>query len=316
MATNKRTQQIKDVYHNVKKPASFGGYTSLARNLEEPVNVVKSALSESDVYTLNRDSRKRFPRRSVIVTHPHSQYGGDLLDLSQFMFQNGRYRYVLVISDMFTKEVWLEGIKKKTAKLTADAMETIIKRAKIPKGSKLQVDKGREFMSDFQVLLNKYEIKKIHTYTPIKVASVERLNRTIRKILRGLFMHNNNKKWMQHLYDIEKRLNSTVSTVTGFSPNKVKFNVDSAFHNIYKKHVLEAVKNKKKKILSNGTPVRISARRFDIFSKGGRPWSKEIFRIHGYRPSIPVGFYTLVDGEGHVLQSGYYAEEIQAIRPV
>lgn len=316
MELSKKAKQIKEAYTTVKHPASFGGFTSLARNLGENANVVKSVLSDLDVHTLNRDSRKRYRRRAMIFTEPHKYYGGDLLDLSAYRFTNGRHRYVLVISDMFTKEVWLEGIKKKTAKLTAEAMKRIIKRAKIPNGSVIHLDMGREFMKDFQVLLNKYGITKYFSYSPIKVSCIERLNRSIRKLLRTMFMQNNNTKWIQHLPDIEKRFNNTISTVTGFKPNEVKFNVDTAFHNIYKKHIITAVKNKNTKILANGTPVRISARRFDIFAKGGKPWSKEIFRIHEFRHSIPVGYYTLVDEGGRILQGGYYKEDIMEIKTV
>lgn len=306
---------IADIYQDVQQPGSLGGIARFAKHHGKSLAATKQAVTKLDAYTLNKESRRRFPRRAFISTEPLSNFGADILDLSQWQYQNRRYRYMLVVSDMFTKEVFLEGLKKKSAPVTAEAMERIIRRAGIPKGARLGVDRGNEFNAAFQQLLNKYNITKYSTNSLIKMSPIERINRTLRSIMRGLFTVKGRKNWIDHLPDIEKRFNTTVSTVTKFTPIDVKNNIDKAFFNTYHKHVLKSLRNKGPNI-PIGSKVRVSDTRWHLFTKGPAPWSKEVFEIHSYKPSVPVGHYLLKDQKNNILDGGFYENELQKLPSV
>ncbi len=126
---------------------------------------------------MNRDSRRRFLRRSFYVTEPMSVFGCDILDVSKWEYQNRRHRYILVVSDLFTKEVFPEGLKTKSAPVTALAMIKIIKRANILPGTRLACDRGNEFKGEFKQTLDKFGISIYHTRSVIKISPIERINR-------------------------------------------------------------------------------------------------------------------------------------------
>lgn len=315
MSRNSSARQIVQKFLKTSQPGSLGGFSGLAKNLNIRPALAKKALSTSDVYTLNRDSRRRFTRRSFYVTEPGNIFCGDILDVSKWEYQNRRYRYMLVVTDLFTKEVFLEGLKNKSAPVTALAMIKIIKRARIKPGSRYACDNGKEFLGEFKQTLDKYGISIYHTNSLIKISPVERVNREIRRVMRGLFTANKNKNWIDHIDNMESRFNNTISNVTRYAPNDVKQNVDTAFHNIYHKHIVNAVKNRRQTI-PVGSVVRVSDRRFNLFVKGPAAWSTEKFVVYAYTPAIPVGYYTLKDKQNHVIDSGFYEQELQVISSV
>ncbi len=106
--------------------------------------------------------------------------------------------------------------------------------------------------------------------------------------MRGLFTANKNKNWLDHIENIEKRINSTISNVTKFAPNEVKANVDVSFFNTYYKRILHAVK-KRRQTIPIGSTVRVSDRRFNLFAKGPAAWSKEPFLATPTNLQFPLG---------------------------
>ncbi|KAF0747756.1 Integrase catalytic domain-containing protein [Aphis craccivora] len=60
--------------------------------------------------------RKIFPRRNVVTRFKDDLWQADLIDMQPHSRQNNGFKFILIIIDTFTKYVWVEALKNKTAK--------------------------------------------------------------------------------------------------------------------------------------------------------------------------------------------------------
>lgn len=128
-------------------------------------------------------------------------------------------RYVLVITDYFTR--WAEAypIPNQEATTVADVLvKEFISRYGIPR--QIHSDQGRQFESNlFQELCQKLGMKKTRTtpYHPQGDGLVERLNRTIEDMLSKV-ISKNQKDWEEYLPLVMYAYRSSVQESTGESP--------------------------------------------------------------------------------------------------
>ena len=57
--------------------------------------------------------------------------------------ENDGFKYLLTVIDCFSKYAWVEKLKTKSGKETADALENIFFRGRKPK--RMQTDNGKEY---------------------------------------------------------------------------------------------------------------------------------------------------------------------------
>ena len=153
---------LSKIYFDPRDPGSLGGINKLlksAKKIDHSIKIkdVKEFLSTVDAYTLHRDKRRRFPRNRYILKGIDDLWQADLADLVSIAGSNQGYKYLLVVIDCFSKFLWVEAIKSKTALDVLDALKLILQRSSPRKPKNWQVDKGTEFqnvkMKDF--MLNK-----------------------------------------------------------------------------------------------------------------------------------------------------------------
>ena len=132
-------------------------------------------------------------------------------------------RYVLVLTDAFTKWVLAKPTVDETAKTTVDTLVTWFLIFGLPHN--IVSDQGRAFESKLlQTLCEEFEISKRHS-SPYRAqcnGQVERYNRTMNATLRAYCL-NNPKDWDLHVPYITSAIRSTVSTATGHTPNELFF---------------------------------------------------------------------------------------------
>ena len=95
--------------------------------------------------SLHKPVRKKFKRRKVVVPGPYHSVQVDLQDWSKKPYPHHiEYRWILVVVDSFSRMAWTRPLKNKTAKETAEALDSIF--AEFPWLPKFFVsDKGNEF---------------------------------------------------------------------------------------------------------------------------------------------------------------------------
>jgi len=185
-------------------PRQPGSYTSVA-NLQHYAGVDRRTaerfLSGQDAYTLHKPTRLRFPRRRTFAKGIDDLFQIDLIDLSSLSTYNSSHRYLLMCIDVFSKYAWCVPLKTKSGREVTEAMESILQDRQC---ALLQSDKGSEFLNNtFQQMLKRYGIKFYTSEnSDTKAAVCERLNRTIKEKMWRYFTHNNTRRYLDVLQDI------------------------------------------------------------------------------------------------------------------
>lgn len=223
---------------------------------------------------------------------------------------NKKYRYILIVIDAFSKFVWAEPIKNKTAIDVATAMKRIFTKSKrIPKN--LQTDKGKEFYNKlFKALMQKHKINHYSTHDTPKACIVERVNRTLKTLMWKEFSFQGSFKWLNLLPEIVNKYNNTKHSTTGQKPSAItKRNEKKILKQAYNRIKTVDLKNVKFKI---GDRVRISKYR-TAFEKGYTPnWTNEIFTISQVRFTNPIT-YLLKEDSGNKIEGAFYGLQLQKV---
>jgi len=137
---------------------------------------------------------------------------------------SNRNRFVLTITDLFTKWSFVIPVGEATASVVCGRFE---KEVLLNYGAchTAITDNGTQFTSRaFQALLQKYGIKHLKTpYYHAQANPVERNNRTTKQMIR-CYVQQDHKKWDRHLSEIQFALRTSTHESTGFSPSRLMFN--------------------------------------------------------------------------------------------
>lgn len=264
---------------------------------------------ESVVNEIHRSARKNYPRRHVVLKDIDDLWQADLIDMQTYKNENLQNKYILTIIDTFSKYAWGFPLRSKNKQVVTDVFKSLLEKGRVPKN--LQTDLGTEFYnSDFQQLMQKYNINHYSTYSTKKASIVERLIRTLKNNLYKLFSLQGNYKWCDSaLENIVRKYNSTYHRTIGAMPNDVNHENKDFFLKRYRT-MYSTKHNEKYRKFRVGDFVRISKYK-GVFAKGYTPnWSAEIFKIDKVQNTNPAT-YLLKDTKQRPILGAFYAQEIQ-----
>ena len=173
-------------------------------------------------YKQHKISRKKYRRLQINVFDKNEQWEIDLAENKDLSRYNNQFRYWLVCIDVYSRYIWVELLKKKSSKNTANKFENILQKADaIPK--KIQCDEGTEFQDIRTRLSKKYGFNVFHTHNrEIKASHVERVIGTLKTMVRRVLTMTGEFNYYSYLPIIIKRYNdSPHSSLGGFSPNEI-----------------------------------------------------------------------------------------------
>jgi transposase InsO family protein len=228
------------VLENVYKTNDFGlgkGQNRFYENVRQKyINITRLQVKEFIRTKSNLQLTKEFqPRvnKPIVSKYPNSLWSIDLMDLSMYSKSNGGYRYIVNVVDVFTRKIWLRGIKEKSAVVVKNVLQDIIRKARV-KPNHLSSDRGREFSGVFTEYCKTNNIKQRfgRSYTPQSNAIVERQNREIRRLIRAYFAKNKKQNWINELENIQNNINNSVSEDIKVAPNKLWKAVKAPIENL------------------------------------------------------------------------------------
>ena len=153
------------------------------------------------VEELHKPARRNYPRRKFDVRGLDETWQGDLVEMQPYADENGGYRYLLTVIDVFSKFAWARPVKTKSGKDVTAAMKSILQEGRKPK--LYQVDKGKEFYNQhFNSLMDESKIHMYSTESNLKASIVERFNRTLKNLMYKQFSLQGNYKWLKILPDL------------------------------------------------------------------------------------------------------------------
>ena len=135
---------------------------------------------------------KKFQKKKVYVKGVDEIFAADLVDMQAFSEFNNGVKYLLTVIDVFSCYGWMVPLKTKTGLEMASVLKKIFQYRK---GSKLWVDRGREFYNKHvQELIPLYS-----TENEEKSSVVERWNRTMKEKMFKYFSANSTRKYIDIL---------------------------------------------------------------------------------------------------------------------
>jgi hypothetical protein len=245
------------------------------------------------------------------------QWQSDLIDMTAFARSNRGYHFILVVIDIFSRQVWARALKQKSGQEVARAFQSIFEEAGGGAPKLLQTDQGREFYnSQVRTLLTKYKVHLFSVKSAMKASLAERVNRTLKSRLWRYFTYTNQHKWFHILQDLVNSYNNTPhhSLPMGLTPLQAAQN--EHWHTVWqhqesRKHIKTA------NTFAVGDWVRVS-RWKETFEKGFTVnWSEEVYQVVEVNQRTQPRMYVLQDVQtGQRLKPKFYAEELQlAPRP-
>lgn len=260
------------------------------------------------VQELFKPARRRFPRRKVVLKSINDLLQADLGDFQRLKSFNSGYRYLLVVINAFSKKAYVRPLKNKTAKATAEAMESILEEAKT-KFNLAQTDEGVEFGGPFLKVLEKHGIKHYHTYTGLKASIVERLIRTIKLKLYVAMAKAGSQRWVDLVNKVVEDYNNTKHRTIKLAPNQVNKSNE--------KMLLDTVYNYNRELakprFAKNQQVRVSKKKF-VFSRSFFPtWTEQIYIIDGINAKYPIT-YTLKTLDDKKVEGTFYESELQKVQ--
>lgn len=258
------------------------------------------------VKEIHRSARKNFPRRHTQMRGIDETFQIDLVEMIPYANQNQQFKYILTIIDIFSKYAWAYPLKSKKGKEVAREMERVFKSGRIPKN--IHSDMGKEFYnSEFNRLMNKYNINLYSTFSSKKASIIERFNRTLKSKMWQKLHLQGSYKWLKILKPLLDEYNNTKHSKIKMKPRDVtKDNEQELLDTVYNDR--NVIRSKPKYKI--GDYVRISKYK-NVFEKSYIPnWTTEVFTISKIQYTTPIT-YILKDYENNEIKGAFYELELQ-----
>ena len=201
-------------------------------------------LSNQETHQLVQPVHRQI-NKPIVASKPLERLQVDLIDLSQYKSpQNRHTSYLLTIIDCFSKYAWAIPLTNKSSENVAKAFKKILTTEELPSiPSIVQSDNGSEFAGEFSYLLNDYNIKHIKSlpYSPQSNGQIERLNQTLKRMIRTYMISNQTRSYIEHLPTLLSLYNSIPHTTTGYPPKHL---LDSSSSNDITSNALSSIQRK------------------------------------------------------------------------
>lgn len=193
----------------VKRVAESYFWYNMRKTVKSYCKSCTSCLVHKSKTTRSQEGRGVVP----VQGKPFAQWAADILELPRTA---DGHRYVLVMTDIFTKMVELFPLQQQTAEQVADCLLAVICRYGVMES--LLTDQGRNFESSLiRQLCKMLQVKKLRTsvYRPCCNGVTERFNRTVCEMLSHFAK---DAEWPKLLAQVAAAYNSSVHAATGFTP--------------------------------------------------------------------------------------------------
>ncbi len=161
--------------------------------------------------------------KTTAVDEPFAVWGVDTI--GPLPPDSAGRKYILVVMDEFTRFVELQATDSTTAIEFADFFVTLLGRYGPPRA--IRSDRGTQFVNgliDEFVKLLKVDHQLTLPYRPEANGTVERANQEIMRFLQAIVINNRQQQsWSRCLPFVQRIVNATVSTATGFEPVRLLF---------------------------------------------------------------------------------------------
>ena len=175
----------------------------------------------------------KFRRERIIPIDKDETWSADLLDKSSLSKYNNKYKFILTVTDVFTKYACAIPLMNKSGLSITNGFKTTLSEgpqggSESRKPEKLWVDRGSGFYNKtFKSLLKEYEAKLYSTYSDLKAVFIERLNRTLLHITTKPMFINADGNWVNILNDAVITYKNNIHSTINKTPVDASNNPDT-----------------------------------------------------------------------------------------
>ena len=158
---------------------------------------------------------------------------------------NKGYRYIFVITDIFSKYLWAIPLKNKNSPTITNEFSNIVTKSK-RSPLKIESDRGSEFYNCiFQNFLKNKNIQHYSRFTDKGPSIAERVIRTIRNLLKKPVFEKGKADWLSEISSVTKQYNKTIHSfeMTPIQASK-KSNEKIVHNNLKDNREIQKPKNK------------------------------------------------------------------------
>jgi len=309
-------EKLANIYYDVTNPAGFSSVKKLAKASGVSFDETKKWLTAQEPYTLHRAIKRKFKRNRYIVPTLGYFYEADLADFQKLSEENDNMKFVLCVTDLFSKKVAVEPIINKSGKSVSDALKIIFSRLGVPEN--FRSDRGLEFLnSNVKQLLKNLHVKQIVTDNEeTKCACIERWIRTLRERLARYFTHFGRQRYVDIIQDVVEAYNNSKHSGIGMAPNEVNTtNTKQVWAYLYSGRGRYPQLNlgaKSKPRFKIGDTVKISKHKHQFKKGHENNWTHEVFKVTKIINRQPV-VYKLKDSAGEDITGVWYEHELQKV---
>ena len=241
----------------------------------------------------SKPPKKNYPTNKIIYNHIDEIWSIDLADFSDYKTSNNKgYRYIFIIIDNFSKNLWAIPLKNKYSQTITNEFSNILTESK-RKPIKIESDRGSEFYNSiFQNFLKNKNIHHYSRYTDKGPSIAERVIRTIRNLLKKPVFLAGNADWLSELPSVIKKYNNTIHHSIKMTPIQAskKSNEKLVYNNLKDDREIQKSKFKLGQLVRTADIKR-------VFSKGDSTnYSYKLYTItevkHDTIPSYRIDYLT------------------------
>jgi hypothetical protein len=221
--------EIVEKYRDILFPGAFSGIRNfqmfLKTELNEDVNLkrIYDILKKEPFYIISQKPIRRFPRRKYSVAGFGSLMQSDIA----FMFEKNDFKYFLVLVDVFSRHLYAESLKDKSADTVRKAFEKMFATINSPI-TKIETDEGGEFVG----LKNFFKKEKIIfsiKYGTNKANFAENMIYLVKRRLYMMMRSEVSTDWPKYLPLVVAALNKKHQKQLGnLSPSEINNELDDA----------------------------------------------------------------------------------------
>ena len=208
-----KKQLLEKYYFNVKNPGAFGSAKKLYRVLQKrypdqfSLAYIRKWLTGVDSYSVLKQVRRKFKAPNVRVTSINEQFDADLTSVQNIAEENDGINYLLFVIDIFSRYLWIEPLRDKTAQSVLSGLKKIFQERK---PQKFRTDNGSEFVNKYvKKLMKDNDVYFFSTKNQPKASNVERVQRTIKTLM---YRYLRKKRSYRYIDDFQKLVNNYNNT--------------------------------------------------------------------------------------------------------
>jgi hypothetical protein len=280
-------------------------------------------LPSVEAYQRTKEQRHREKQFNKIVAEPRYMgrddcFQGDLMDIEptkRGRTLNKGIRFLCVFIDVYSRKIWVQGIKKKTTAGIMEFAEPLLRKLRprnltYDRESGVRSNKMKALLKELDIRLwhptrDQPEAKRI----PGATAIVERLNRTLRKLIVRWKVAFKDKAWAGALHRLVENYNSTPHSAFKHLPKGVR--TPNLVYQNQNAHLSEPRPRKPVKEFSAGDQVRVRQER-SVFQKRSTPeWGKDVHTVEKRGKYT----YNVANSRGVAREQPLTARDLQAVPP-